>query len=260
VAPILEFAVVGDPVDHSLSPAIHNAAFAALGLDARYRALTADEDKFSEIVELLRTGRLAGINVTMPLKMQAARLSDLLTPEAALSGSVNTMRLTGTAVEGHSTDTVSCARLLDQMSLSDTTPVLVLGSGGAAAGALAAADGRPRYLSARNDGRAAQLSGLFEQVAVIGWRSAVAGAVVVNATPLGMHGESLPPGVVELATGLIDLPYGPGVTPAAAISRRRGIATVDGYEFLVEQAADAFKWWTGREAPVDVMMGVVRKT
>jgi shikimate dehydrogenase len=93
---------------------------------------------------------------------------------------------------------------------------------------------------------------------VVPWGVPVAGAVVVNATPIGMSGESLPDGIVDAAAGLVDLPYGPRGTPAITLATHLGLPFVDGIEFLVAQAGDAIRIWAGVEAPIPVMLRAAR--
>jgi len=95
---------------------------------------------------------------------------------------------------------------------------------------------------------------------VLPWGTGWAGAVVVNATPLGMEGESLPGGILDGAVGLIDMAYGAEPTPAVEHARRRGIPVADGLDVLVAQAAISFTWWTGVPAPIEVMRAAARNS
>lgn len=248
----LRLAVIGDPISHSRSPAIHTAALAALGIEGTYVARRVPSSGMEAVIEDLRAGRLDGVNVTMPLKGVAAAMVDETTDKARRSGSVNTIvRLPDGRLEGHSTDITALERLWP----SDSEPVLILGAGGAAAAACLAARGRTIYVSARRAGAVAALADRLgtDSIVEVPWGAAVVDAVVVNATPLGMAGEPLPDRVVPLGSALIDLAYGPATTPAVAEARRLGLPTIDGLEFLVAQAADSFRLWTGREAPIAVM-------
>ena len=243
--------------NHSRSPAIFNAAFAALDVPARYEAIECDVEHFEEVVAALRNGELSGVNVTMPLKVVAAARCDVLTSEASASGSVNAMRRSGALLEGHSTDVVAMRALLDRF---DDRPVLILGSGGAAAAVAAAAAGRRAvYLSGRTPESVSSLLARSRDIDTVPWGTGVTGAVLVNATPLGMAGEELPPSVVEVAFGLIDLPYGPDPTPAVAAFADNGRFVVDGLDVLAEQAVAGFAWLTGRDAPRELVFEAVRK-
>lgn len=257
MSPAFRLAVVGDPISHSRSPAIHNAAFAALGMDAHYAARQARGPDVEQVMAELRSEELHGVNVTMPLKGVAAALVDDLDEDARRAGSVNTIvrRPDGTLV-GHSTDITAMRRL---WPANRPSPVLVLGAGGAAAAACLAATGQTLYVSARRPGSVPALADrLGIDLVEVPWRTAVVDAVVVNATPLGMENESLPPRIVPLASALVDLAYGEGTTPAVEEARRMGTPTVDGLEFLVAQAADSFRLWTGREPPMQAMADAAR--
>lgn len=256
----LRLAVLGDPIEHSRSPDIHNAALRHLGLEGGYEARRAGSTELELAVAELKAGSLDGINVTMPLKGEAARLAEVLTPEAEQSGSVNALRRRQGAVEGHSTDVIAARLALSDPRFDTSAPILILGSGGAAAAVLVGAEDRVIFLSARNDGRAAALAQRAGgEVGMIPFGSGVTGAVVVNATPIGMSGELLPVDVIAPASGLIDLSYSDEETPAVAWARQSSLAVMDGVEFLVLQAVASFEWWTGISAPREVMLRATKK-
>jgi shikimate dehydrogenase len=253
--------VLGDPVAHSLSPAIHRAALRAAGIDGSYEARRVDAHGMGGAVADLRTGALDGANVTMPHKHLAAELSDDLSATAARAGAVNTLvprGPTGTHrrwVMGHNTDVEGVRTAWGWAGLPEgDVPVLVLGAGGAAAAALLALEGRRLYLSARRRGSATALAArLGIEAADVGWGSAVDGAVVVNATPLGMRGETLPAAVVAAAAGLFEMAYGEGPTPAARTLAGRGLPVSAGPDMLLAQAMRSFTLWTGVPAPETAM-------
>ncbi|MDP9494410.1 MAG: hypothetical protein M3P87_04135 [Actinomycetota bacterium] len=251
----IRLALLGDPVDHSRSPAIHRAALASLGLSGSYEARRSGQAGLNAAIDELKDGALDGINVTMPLKAMAAAAADRLTDLAARSGSVNTLRARDRQAEGHSTDAAAMRTVLQGPRFDETAPVLVLGAGGAAAAVLTAIEGRTVYLGARRD-RAAQVlaKAAGYDVVVVPFEEPVPGAIVVNATPIGMNGELLPPGMVEGASGLVDLAYGHTDPPSTVLARAIGLPVVDGIEFLARQAYESFMWWTGREAPLEVML------
>lgn len=257
VSATLKLAVVGDPISHSLSPDIHRAALEAAGIDGSYTAIQVDSTGMAEIVADIRRGDLDGVNVTMPHKGVAAALVDDLSEEARLARSVNTIvrRPDGTLV-GHSTDVTALRRL---WPLDTSTPALILGAGGAAAAACLAAGERTLYVSARRPEAVTHLRHQLEMDLIrVPWGTAVVNATVVNATPVGMAGEALEPRLLELAAALVDLPYGAEETPSIAHARERGLTVVDGLEVLIAQAADSFRLWTGREAPVKPMTAAIR--
>jgi shikimate dehydrogenase len=241
--PVYHFALVGDPIEHSLSPLIHETAFEMTGLEGDYVAIRGGIADLEGLIRRLVSADLNGLNVTMPLKRVAMERSQALTPEAQGSGSVNALRIRTGILEGHSTDVVAFRQIYQGMK--PTGPLLVLGAGGAAGAALAAWPGSVAHVSTRHPGRAGGPSPTGVDVVPIPWGEEVPGALVVNATPLGMAGESLPERVLEAAEGMVDLPYGSGMTPASRWMAARGKPVADGIEFLVRQAAAAFEWWTG---------------
>lgn len=230
------------------------------GLDGEYLAIEADTQVLAEAVAGLREGRWHGLNITMPLKRDAARMADSLAPRAASSESVNTLYLRGTSVHGDTTDSAALGELLETSRFRDGTTALVLGAGGAAAAALTAMPPRMNvYLAARRADQAAALTGRLGGEAV-SWGTAVAGAIVINTTPLGMSGESLPEGVLQVGSGLVDLPYGPTKTPAVVTAEKMDIPHADGHEFLLRQAIASFAAWTDVRIEVRALQQALRKT
>jgi shikimate dehydrogenase len=243
---------LGDPVDHSLSPVIHTAALQAGGIDGTYLARRVDATGVRTAIDEIRMGDLDGANVTMPHKALAASLCDRLDPDALRAGSVNTLVREGSEVVGYSTDIGGIRDAWD--ALPRGGPVLVLGAGGAAAAAYVALADRRLYGSARRPEAVDEVRGrVAVEVGRLAWGVGVVGAVLVNATPLGMEGEDLPEAVVGLVSGLFDMPYGRGPTPAVRSVRRAGLPVVDGLDLLIAQAARSFRLWTGIAPSVEVM-------
>lgn len=238
----LRFALLGDPVAHSLSPVMHRRALADAGLDGGYETIRADRARLRKEIERLRRGETHGLNVTMPLKEDAVDLCDRLTAEAERAGSVNALKIENGLVVGHSTDVLAFTEIMGRWS---PRFLHVLGAGGSARAALAAAPDSMTHVSARRPEAAVALCRRFQNATPVSWGNKMPGATVVNATPLGMRGEDLPDGVLDEAAGLIDLPYSEKETPAVAMARRLGIPVVDGVAFLAVQAAAVFTWWTG---------------
>jgi shikimate dehydrogenase len=246
--------LLGDPVAHSRSPAMQTAALAAAGIRGRYEARRVDQAGLYRACAEIRSGALRGANVTMPHKRLAAAAADRLSPEALRCGAVNTLVGEGTEAVGYNTDIGGLRLAWAWAGLPAGAPVLVLGCGGAAAAALVALEGRALSISTRRPGAGA---GLAASVGVeaeeVAWGRSLPGAVVVNATPLGAEGSALPPGVLEGACGLYDLPYGEAPTPTVASARGRGLPVADGLDHLVAQGSLSFLLWTGREAPLQAM-------
>ncbi len=231
---------------------------ALAGLDGEYSRVRADRAVLEEAVRGLRDGTCHGLNITMPLKAEAAALSDWLSPQASRAGSVNTLWISDGSVHGDSTDSTAFRELMADDRFAGRETVLVLGAGGAAAAALAAMpDGTQVCVAARRTEQAEQLVARLGGV-VVSWGAAVVGALVVNTTPLGMSGDGLPEGLLDVATGLIDLPYGQRETPAVTYTAARGLPTADGHEFLLRQAIASFALWTGVQTEVGALRAALR--
>lgn len=250
----MKFVVLGDPIEHSRSPAIHTAALAALGIDGTYSARRVDDRGMTEAVDEVRYGRLTGANVTMPHKQLAFELSDRVSETALRSGAVNTLVRRGGVVWGFNTDIDGIRAVWIDRELPPDAPVLILGTGGAAAGALTAVADRTVFVSGRRDDAARNL---LERTrtpgTVVPWGTPIEGAVVVNATPIGMAGGALPEEILTVSSGFFDLTYGPIESPSARLVRDLGLPVADGKDLLIAQAALSFEIWTGVPAPVGVM-------
>jgi shikimate dehydrogenase len=253
----VRLALLGDPVDHSRSPAIHAAAFAAVGIDGEYQARRVDGDGVAAACREMRSGSLDGANVTMPWKARAADECDETTGDASRVGAVNTLVPVGGRVHGHNTDVAAIRAALDRFP--PDTPVVVLGAGSTAGTALLACDGRAASVAARRVELAEALVVRVGVEASVGpWEAPPSGSVIVNATPIGMGGEALPSGWVEQSAGLVDLAYGADETPAVAAARASGLLVADGIDVLVAQAAASFELWTGVSAPLEAMERAAR--
>jgi shikimate dehydrogenase len=250
--------VIGWPVEHSRSPAIHNAAFAALGLDWVYGAFPVRPGDGAAAVRGAAVLGLAGLNVTMPHKADVVAACDELSPAAAALASVNTVvfRPDG-SILGDSTDGAGFLRSLADEGLDPRgRRVLVLGAGGAARAVLAALvdAGATVAVAARRPEAAQRCAADLPGVAAAEWPADVADVpVVVNATPIGMGEDPALP--VEPVEGqwVVDLVYHPLETPLLAAAARVGAHPVGGLGMLVHQAALSFERWTGVPAPVEAM-------
>jgi shikimate dehydrogenase len=250
--------VIGHPIAHSRSPAMHTAAYAELGMDWEYVAVDVPTERLPDFVSGMAEAGFAGVNVTIPHKQAVIPLCAGVGVEAAASGSVNTLLVRDGEIHGESTDGRGLL-----WAVGDVAPAgaLVLGAGGAARAAVAAlrAAGWAVAVSARRSEAAAELG-----ARVVPWPPDRAAALIVNATPLGRHATSVPgtdvappldPGLLGVGMTVVDLAYrGDGAeTPLCAAARERGARVVDGIEVLIGQGIYAFELLTGRPAPVEAM-------
>jgi shikimate dehydrogenase len=252
--------VLGDPVEHSRSPLMHNAALRALGLEGRYEARRVDEAGMREAAAEMRRGLLDGANITMPHKRLAFELADQVEGEARRAGSVNTWVVREAVVVGHSTDIPAIRRVFRQRRLPEGA-VTILGAGGAAAAALVALADRPVTVVARRpDAAGAMIERCRVPAAVVSWDEAmIAGGTVVNCTSLGMDGEAIPSRLLDGAEAWFEMVYARGATPAERIARGRGLPVSSGLDLLVAQAEASFELWTGLTPPAGIMYRAVDK-
>ncbi len=261
--------LLGDPVSHSLSPLLHNTAFRQLGLDLVYLALPVAADDVAAVIEALGAVGCAGANVTVPHKLAAHDACDELTGPAAATGAVNTLWWDDGRLHGDNTDVSGFERVLEAAGGQERA--VVLGTGGAARAVVVALDraGHTVTVAGRRPDAAARVAGLAQDGAAIDLtdEQAVVAAVaaagtVVNATPLGMHGERLPAAFHDLRADQVahDLVYVEGATPFVSDARDRGATAMDGRALLAAQAQDSFERWTGQPPTVGLFEQLLLRT
>lgn len=232
---------------------MHRAALAAVGIKGDYVAREVDLDGFFDGIGELRSGRLDGANITMPYKRIASEVIDELSEPARRIGAVNTIAVADGSLVGINTDVHGVLSSFHEAGLPESEPVIVLGAGGAAAAALVALGARRQYIVARDQEKARQTAVRVGTAAkVIEWGDPLPAGVVINATSLGMRGESLPEEVIAAATGLLDMPYRNEPTPSVVLLRKRGVPVADGLDMLVGQAVASFETWTLRTVGAEV--------
>jgi shikimate dehydrogenase len=276
-------AVLGFPVGHSRSPAMHNEAFAELGLDWRYEAIEVEPERFASVVRELPQQGFAGVNVTVPHKLAALELADSSSEVARTVGAANTLSFEGGRIAAGNTDVEGfLGAVRDRLpSAPSGMRALVLGAGGAARAVVYALleQGASRVqIWNRTPERARRLAEEFARHAGPGGLEAVpepsTGGVdlLVNATSVGMAGGKHSGsqadafklhqisadnwGDVQL---VVDLVYRDGGTPLINHAETQGIPNVDGFEILVHQGAASFEIWTGRKAPLGAMRRGARR-
>ncbi len=268
--------IIGCPVAHSFSPAMHNAAFAALGLDYAYVPLPLEEKDLAVALCALPKLGFRGVNVTIPHKIAVMRHLDEIDVTAQQAGAVNTVVFEAGRSKGYNTDVGGfMASLASEGVQTAGKDVLLLGAGGAAravvAGLLQA--GAQVCVAARVREKAASLAALFpeDSVAACGWQGEEFDAVlqkaalIVNCTPVGMHGQKeqeLPIcwAALQRSAVLCDLIYNPGETPFLKRGRESGLQTLNGLKMLLEQGALAFSLWTGRDDCREPMLRALKNS
>lgn len=261
------FAIIGNPLDHSLSPAMHNAAFRVAGIDARYEAFPLDSRDLPRGVRQLRHEGYTGFNVTIPHKESILNYLDEIDRDAADIGAVNTVVQSDGILKGHNTDITGFERALESLHVDLVSlKAVVFGAGGAARAvvhALLRLGGQVTLVN-RDRERARRLA--RQAVRPVDIRKSddpalleaiERASLLVNATPLGMghlaERSPLPPdGRLIPGTTVLDLVYGHR-TPFLNLASLSGCRTMDGLEMLVQQGAESFRLWTRVGPDIEVM-------
>jgi shikimate dehydrogenase len=260
------FGLIGNPVGHSLSPPMHEAAYEQLGMDARYVTFEPDEDAAAAAIESAQTLGVTGLNVTIPFKQDVLGAVDP-DPLAERIGAVNTVDLTGDRARGYNTDAVGAVRALRQHEVTLDGTAVVVGAGGAGrAVAFGLADeGMTVSVANRTVERAHDLAadvpgasghGLDDLGALLADAD-----VLVNCTSVGMEEDETPVPADTLHGDLaaLDAVYSPIETRLLRDAADAGATTVDGAWMLLFQGVEAFERWTGRDAPVETMNAALRE-
>jgi shikimate dehydrogenase len=260
---VKRFAVIGDPVAHSKSPAMHAAAYRALGLDCTYEAIRATKDDLPGLVRALRDGTYDGFNVTGPHKVAVLAHVDDADASAAEVGAANTLvRRANGSIAAHNTDVAALRAELALLAQGRSdeawraSTAIVLGSGGAARAAIAALGA----LGVSDVVQKSRQSGTLVPSA-----PDASALTVVQTTSAGMTGAdpgepiaaaidwpALPPSAVAL-----DVVYSPPETPFLRAARAHGLRAASGLGMLARQGALAFELWLGVPAPYDVMLAAI---
>lgn len=279
-----KLAVVGQPVSHSRSPAMHTAALEEMGLapEWSYEALEVSPDDFDATVRGLAAQGFAGVNVTVPHKVAALAVATSASPAAVRIGAANTLTFESGGIAAENTDAPGIIAALPRSP--EGRSALVLGAGGSARAAAWALGEAGAVLSiwnrtpARAEELAAEVGGTAISPGVGGDLPLSEFEIVVNATTVGLEAANPAPGggigavpegaalkslhlpADELREGhvVLDLVYGTAETPLAAAARARGAKVVDGFEVLVRQGAASLQIWTGMEPPIDTMRQAAR--
>jgi len=265
--------LIGDPVEHSMSPVMHNKAYKKLGLDYIYLPFRVAPEQLEAAVDGLRALNVCGFNVTIPHKVAVIPMLDGLDPIAEKIGAVNTVVNMDGELRGYNTDAAGFLRaLLDSGTEPDGKNIVVLGAGGAARAVtyiLAERDVNLTILNRREEldwaeaiaelinedfGRPVRVLELLDECLAEALQEA---DILVNATSVGMspHSEKSPVPAKLLKKDLVvfDVVYNPIDTRLLTEAKAAGARTISGIEMLIWQGALAFEKWTGREAPVGLM-------
>ncbi|MET4388595.1 shikimate dehydrogenase [Bradyrhizobium sp. F1.4.3] len=259
--------LIGAPIAHSASPAMHERAAEALGLRGHYQLIEvagADATGLSMMLEGVRRLGFAGVNVTFPYKEAVVPLLDALAPGAAAMGAVNTVVVKDGRLTGHNTDTTGFARAVAPLLAQSGNAVAVIGAGGvgkAIAFALASLDVADLRIFDSETARAEKLAALLAKQGGARMAASIEDALegasgLVNGTPVGMlpnRGMPVPAALLHDKLWVADAVYSPLITPLLAAAQAKGARIMTGRELAIYQAADAFELFTGLAPSTEVM-------
>ncbi|MHA2004658.1 MAG: shikimate dehydrogenase [Candidatus Thorarchaeota archaeon] len=271
--------VVGYPLGHSLSPAMHNAALAELGIEDefRYEAMPLPSDALPGLVASIRSRELEGANITIPYKTVVMTYLSTISSEGLAVGAVNTLHREDSLVIGSNTDIRGFTEAIRERGLSPRgINAVILGAGGAAksvAYGLAVSGAAKLGIFNRTKDAAKRLAaeiGRDRQVEVRAGSIPIRedlkeSDLLINCTPVGMTGHSidsspLEPSMLPSDLVVMDLVYNPLRTKLLTEAEKAGCKTIDGVGMLVHQGAVGFQLWTGKNAPIKVMREAVLQT
>jgi shikimate dehydrogenase len=264
------YGLIGYPVKHSLSPAMHNAAFRALNINAEYRLFPLREGELKSFFAQLKRNNILGLNVTVPHKEKITPFLSRISPEAELIGAVNTIKIQQNILEGFNTDGAGFLKhLTEDLRFTPTNKkVAVIGAGGAARAVcvyLSREKPESIFIYDIDKSRAEILvnhlrehfSGIeFRRVDSIEAINVNRCSLLINATPVGLKDTDpclLNGKFIHKDLLVYDLIYNPGETKLLRLATQKGAMVSNGLGMLLHQGAAAFELWTGRSAPVEVM-------
>jgi shikimate dehydrogenase len=252
------FGILGRPVAHSLSPAMHNAAFRHLGINAAYVAFPVTD--LPQAVAGLKGLGIGGVSVTIPFKEEVIPLIDELAPQAAKIGAVNTVVNRNGRLVGYNTDWLGAVAALTATISLKGRHVLILGAGGASraiAYGIIEAGGRVSLTDVDQARAGVLVKDLGGEAIPLNTLGDCPASILVNATPVGMapdvEGIPLNPDLLGRFGVVMDIVYQPLETRLLREAEAQGGATIDGLQMLIHQGVAQFKLFTGREAPAEVM-------
>ena len=266
------FCIIGDPIDHSLSPAIHNAAFNTLGLNCSYIAFRVQEDQLKNALDSLRAIKIDGFNVTMPHKVKVLDYVDRKDNTVQLVGAANTVNNENGKFCAYNTDVIGFIKPLHERKVDfNGFEVIILGAGGAARAIAVGLSGEKGIRNINiynwNTERAVKLSNIVKKM---GLESTIISKddiqntaskcnLIINATPLGMNNEKslIKSSSIRKEAIVYDIVYKPIITNLVENAKIAGAEIIYGYEMLLEQATASFKIWLQMDPPVESMKKVL---
>ena len=244
-----KYFVIGNPIDHSLSPKLHNYWLKENNINAVYNKKKADEKDLQSIMSEIKEKKINGINVTVPFKKAVIPYLDKLSPEAAQTNSVNTIFLSNDNLVGHNTDIAGFTKAIENLNFSiDGKKVFILGAGGVVPSiifALKKMNVLQITISNRTKKKAEDLKSQFQNLEILDWGDVVDCDIIINATSLGLNKESINLDFSKYGNNKLfyDVIYNPTETNFLKEAKKLGNITENGKLMFVYQALEAFKIW-----------------
>ena len=253
-----KFLVVGNPIDHSLSPALHNYWIKSNAIDAIYEKQKLNEDELEQLILQVKEKKINGVNVTVPFKKVIIPFLDELSVEAKRTQSVNTIYLKDDKVVGHNTDIIGFETSIEKSKFNVfNKEVLILGAGGVVPSiifALSKMKVSKIKISNRTKEKAENLKKLFKNIEIIEWGEVPNFDVIINATSLGLKKNdsiNLDFSLISKNSLFFDVIYNPKETNFLKTGKKRGNLTLNGKLMFIYQAVSAFNIWHHQKPEVD---------
>jgi len=252
-----KYFVIGNPIDHSLSPKLHNYWLKQNKIDAIYDKIKIEEDGINEIIQDIKKQKIAGCNVTVPFKKKVIPFLDKLSPEAEKTQSVNTIIFKTGNLIGHNTDIFGFDKAIKDLKFNIVDKrILILGAGGVVPSivfALQKMKIKEITVSNRTKNKAENFKILFENIKTIEWGNLAKFDVVINATSLGLKNEKINLDFSKVGKNKLfyDVIYNPTETNFLKVGKELGNLSENGEKMFIYQALEAFKLWHGFEPKVN---------
>ncbi|MFC1840183.1 shikimate dehydrogenase [Thermodesulfobacteriota bacterium] len=258
------YGVLGNPVRHSLSPLMHNAAFLESGINAVYLAFESIDIKSA--IQSMRALDIKGMSITIPHKSSVIPLLDEVDPQAKDIGAVNTIVNVDSKLTGYNTDAAGALRALEEATPVSGRSCVIVGAGGAARaiGYILKKNNINLIITNRTQKRGKELSKALDSRFIEPEQlKDIDTDILINTTPVGMSPDTdlcpVPEEALKQEMTVMDIIYNPGRTKLLKTARDRGCKIINGLGMFIYQGAEQFKLWTGQEAPVEIMKRVVEE-
>ena len=271
------FGIIGDPVEHSLSPGMHNAAFDSVGLDHIYVPFNVKTEELEDAINGARAMGIRGLNITIPHKTEIIKYLDYLDIAAGLIGAVNTIEFGENGAVGHNTDGIVAIMAIEEVTLVKEKKIMVLGAGGAARAIsfqLLLSEAENLVISNRTIEKAQELKDdlvekLDQEVIITDLGSDLKKEledtdILINTTPIGMypninHKPLVTADMMHKELIVNDIVYNPLKTGLIMEAEKAGAKTISGIKMLMYQGIESFRIWTGIEPPIEIFQNALLK-